>query len=80
MNPLTDPNLTPSERAIFADIYPMIAQLNDELGERIEFLLLVNLARRLVTMGREPDEIVGEVRHAAEHQAVHNEALLRSAH
>lgn len=72
MNPLTDPRLTPPERAVFGKIYPEIKRINKELGEQIEFLLLVNLARRLVTLGKAPDEIVEAVRHAAYHQQEHN--------
>ena len=72
MNPSIDPQLTPAERAVFAEIYPQLDKINKRIGERIEFLLLVNLARRLVSMGKAPEEIVDAVRHHVEHQATHN--------
>ena len=65
--------LTPAERAVFTEVYPQLAAINERLGERIELLLLVNLARRLVTLGRDPDDLVALVRHHADNQREHNE-------
>ena len=71
-NPSNSISLTPAEEAVYQRIYPLISEINAELGERIEMLLLVNVARRLVTLGKPPEEIVEAVRHAAEHQLDHN--------
>ena len=66
------PGLTPSQAAIFDEVYPLLDRLNEQLGERIEMLLLTNTARRLVSLGVEPMTLADQVRRAAEHQVAFN--------
>lgn len=71
-DPYADPRLNDVEKAVYGEVYTLIKEINDRLGERIELVLMVNLARRLVSIGMEPADIIEEIRSHAEKQQAWN--------
>lgn len=60
--------LPPIEQAVFEKIYPVIDQVTEEFGEHVDLFLLVNLARRLVSLGEKPEDIAEQVLKHAQSQ------------
>jgi hypothetical protein len=73
-DPNLDERLTPAEKALYSRIYPLIKEIEDDLGVSISRLVAVNMVRRAVTQGSDLDEVIKELRLHGEHQAAYNAA------
>jgi hypothetical protein len=63
------------ETAVYERIYPLIQEIENELGVGISHFLMTNMARRLATTGVPLDELIADVREAYAHQLSHNKSF-----
>jgi hypothetical protein len=80
LDPTTDKRLAPQDRAVYARIYPLIQDIENELGMDITRLIAVNLVRRAVTRGADIEDLLEELRLHATHQVEYNAQLKKPQH
>ena len=73
-DPMQDDRLSLAEQRMYAEIYPLVKEIEDDLGVSISRLVAVNMVRRAVTQGADLDEVIKELQLHGEHQAAYNAA------
>ena len=69
----TDPRLNTGERMVLAEVFPLIDELSEELGESLDLLVFIMTVRRMATRGKPLEELEELLYHHFNHQLEYND-------
>jgi hypothetical protein len=72
----TDPRLNQGERMVLAEIFPLIDELSEEIGESLDLMVFIMTVRRMATRGKDLEELTELLYHHYEHQLEYNDKTI----